>query len=353
MIPSSPVQLSLDAKSGVLTVSNRTAKGAQVVYVTATAAASPTEDAMEQAQSLLRFQGRDGQLLELGTTRRDSGSDWQPALTLVVTVPPSTELRLATLASAAAAAAAAAAAGDEPQPLKIFLDTFVFPFLPHPGLAAGQPPLQPVELQHWPADSEGAPLLCTQGIGGRLTHFFPESFHAVGGRFQPPPLPVPCQIAHTVCTCDPTYVRCLTGRGVWERWRQVDFRCAVGTPLLAVGDGVVTACEAVKSASGISCLNLTEWNALTLRLDPATGSGGGGDGGQFVADYVHIQPGSALVPLGTRVKAGDPICLSGSVGFSPEPHLHLEVHPLDDPMGERASDSRGTPSMLAIYPQLS
>ena len=48
---------------------------------------------------------------------------------------------------------------------------------------------------------------------------------------------------------------------------------------------------------------------------------------------MHIRPGPALVSVGTRVRGGDPICLSGSVGFSPEPHLHLEAHPASAPMG--------------------
>ena len=52
-----------------------------------------------------------------------------------------------------------------------------------------------------------------------------------------------------------------------------------------------------------------------------------------VVDYVHIRPGAALVAVGSRVRAGQPICLSGNVGFSPEPHVHLEVHPAAVPMG--------------------
>ena len=123
--------------------------------------------------------------------------------------------------------------------------------------------------------------------------------------------------------------------------------------MLAVGAGVVTAIEAVKSASGISCANLTEWNALTLQLDPlpssnsAASASGGDDGGgdeatmatkrlvdgSYNADYVHIQAGSACVEVGARVVAGQQLCLSGSVGFSPEPHLHLELHHAHDPMG--------------------
>ena len=78
-----------------------------------------------------------------------------------------------------------------------------------------------MRLRHFPLAAEHTPAFCTQGVGGRLTHFYPESFHAI------------------------------------------DFRCAEGTPLLAVGDGTVTALHSMKSASGISAANLTEWNALT------------------------------------------------------------------------------------------
>ena len=53
-------------------------------------------------------------------------------------------------------------------------------------------------------------------------------------------------------------------------------------------------------------------------------------------EYVHIQPHSAKVKVGDRVKAGQVLCSTGSIGFAPEPHLHLEVH--------RTADLKG-PSM--------
>ena len=46
-------------------------------------------------------------------------------------------------------------------------------------------------------------------------------------------------------------------------------------------------------------------------------------GGPLFVEYVHIQAGSCCVKPGERVKSGQQICCSGSVGFSPEPHLHF------------------------------
>ena len=46
----------------------------------------------------------------------------------------------------------------------------------------------------------------------------------------------------------------------------------------------------------------------------------------YTVVYVHIAPGSAKVAVGQEVKAGDVLCDDGSVGFSPEAHLHMEVH---------------------------
>jgi murein DD-endopeptidase MepM/ murein hydrolase activator NlpD len=117
------------------------------------------------------------------------------------------------------------------------------------------------------------PYLCTQGCGGMLTHYFAQSFHAF------------------------------------------DFRCPVGTPLLAMADGVITILSEEATASGIHCDNLYRWNAIGLRTERG-----------ITVMYVHIQPHSALVALGDTVREGQPLCLSGNIGFSPEPHVHIEAH---------------------------
>ena len=48
---------------------------------------------------------------------------------------------------------------------------------------------------------------------------------------------------------------------------------------------------------------------------------------------MHIKPDSACVAVGAEVEAGQVICESGAVGFAPEPHVHVEVHDANDPMG--------------------
>ena len=126
-------------------------------------------------------------------------------------------------------------------------------------------------------------FLCTQGFGGRLTHFFPESYHAI------------------------------------------DLRCPSGTPILAVSDGTVREVLDKESLTGVHCDNLRKWNSIALDIIV--------EQTPYIVEYLHIMPGSAQVSVGDRVEAGDVLCLSGNVGFAPEPHVHIEVHLGEDPGG--------------------
>lgn len=132
---------------------------------------------------------------------------------------------------------------------------------------------------------QGGPFLCTQGENGELTHFFSGNLHAI------------------------------------------DFRCPVGTPLVAVGDGVVVDAKDSNTLTGISVSNLFEWNSILLLID--TNIPDKRDGGELYVEYVHIQ--KALVKKGERVTKGQTIGLSGSVGFSPEPHLHFSAFRTSEP----------------------
>eukprot|EP00536_Pseudo-nitzschia_multiseries_P008405 jgi/Psemu1/198030/e_gw1.213.26.1 len=151
-------------------------------------------------------------------------------------------------------------------------------------------------------------FLCTQGEDGTLTHFFSGNLHAI------------------------------------------DFRCPVGTELLAVGDGVVVEAKDENTLTGIAVTNLFQWNSILIRIEAeisnaAGGAGGGADeeskvnssssssssssnsnndgGGPLFVEYVHIS--RSLVKSGDVVKRGQVIGYSGSVGFSPEPHLHFSA----------------------------
>eukprot|EP00808_Paulinella_micropora_P019988 g5110.t1 len=123
------------------------------------------------------------------------------------------------------------------------------------------------------------PFLCSQGVCGRLTHFLPQTLHAI------------------------------------------DLACPVGTPVLAMADGVVVDVKQTHQVSGIHVRNLFSWNSVTLRPDQTGG----------ILEYVHIKAGSVQVGVGQRIKAGDVLCQSGDVGFCPTPHLHIQYQLSDAP----------------------
>ena len=144
------------------------------------------------------------------------------------------------------------------------------------------------------------PYLCTQGENGSLTHFFSGNLHAI------------------------------------------DFRCPIGTDVVAVADAVVVEVSHEETLSGIATSNLFKWNSVMLKVidtrsDETSGntaeSGDGKDethGRELLkneddlyVEYVHVNAGSACVSVGQVVKKGEKVCESGNVGFSPEPHLHF------------------------------
>ena len=136
----------------------------------------------------------------------------------------------------------------------------------------------------FPLPAAAGPYLCTQGAGGLLSHY-----------------------AHA------------------STFYAVDFRCAPGTPVLALGDGVVASADVKEAEGNVHVSSLFKWNAVVLKLD---------DGA--IVEYVHVARDSAEVRAGDRVRAGDVLCRSGAVGFCPEPHLHLELH---------LSDAKDAPSV--------
>lgn len=151
-----------------------------------------------------------------------------------------------------------------------------------------QAPSVPATL-HAPEDPEGyafplpdasGPYLCTQGVGGHLTHFFPESYHAV------------------------------------------DLRCAMHTPVLSIGDGIVKEIAQTHKCGGIHAANLAKWNSVSVVLESG-----------IIVDYLHILADTARVQVGDHVRRGQVLCESGDIGFAPEPHLHVELHSAADPDG--------------------
>lgn len=94
----------------------------------------------------------------------------------------------------------------------------------------------------------------------------------------------------------------------------IDFECPIGTTVVAARDGVVVG---VKEDSSTGCADVscaTQGNFV--RIDHGDGT---------YAVYYHLDTDGALVALGDRVCAGEPIARSGNTGFSSGPHLHFQV----------------------------
>ncbi len=205
-----------------------------------------------------RCRGRDGAQFEQAPWADADGTPRGLATTFVATVPPSRRVALCSLRARALESLGNDIASDI-----VLLRDGPPPSSTEPCLELGFP------------FAPGAAFLCTQGWAGNLTHFAHPSTHFA-----------------------------------------IDLAAEVGTPVLAVGDGVVIALRQASKAWGIDVSLLFEWNSLTLELD----------GGRGIVEYVHTHADSALVAVGDRVVQGQRLCLSGCAGFCPSPHLHLEAH---------------------------
>ena len=204
--------------------------------------------------------GQNGHPFDTSVTTTNSG-ETSDCLTFIILCPPMTFCHLCTMKT------------DDVTSVKIESD--VQPWNQHPN---------PDDTHSFPLSFplQGESFLCTQGEGGHLTHFFSGNLHAV------------------------------------------DFRCPIGTPLLAVGNGTVVESRHDNTLTGIAVTNLFRWNSILLKIDT-----GNDDGDQLFVEYVHIQ--TSTVKKGDTVNKGDIIGTSGSVGFSPEPHLHFAAYKSDAP----------------------
>ena len=212
-----------------------------------------------------RLLGKNGQKLTPGSTTDNDGKT-RTCTTFIVLVPPKVFAHLCYLDLES---------GQDISSIQIESDVREWSKHPHP---------RDEHPQRIGFPLQGGPFLCTQGEEGELTHFFSGNLHAI------------------------------------------DFRCPIGTPLIAVGDGtVVEAKDTNTLLTGIAVSNLFEWNSILVQLDPA-------DLDQvdpLFVEYVHIK--KSLVKAGDRITKGQLIGESGSVGFSPEPHLHFSAFRSSDP----------------------
>jgi len=90
----------------------------------------------------------------------------------------------------------------------------------------------------------------------------------------------------------------------------IDFTAAIGTPIYATGDGVIT--EAEYNSGGYG-------NKIVIN-----------HGFSYETVYAHLS--KIKVKVGQRVKRGEIIGLMGNTGKSTAPHCHYEVHKAGVPM---------------------
>lgn len=203
---------------------------------------------------------RHGNRFTPGITRAESGEE-RPATTFVIVASPHTAVRLGRV---------------EVGPASADFYAIELERLMDPPLPLGPPDTDDDESGTafgFPLPAATGPYLCTQGVGGHLTHFFPESYHAI------------------------------------------DLRCCSRTPVLSIGDGFVKEVTESHRCGGIHAANLAAWNAVSVHLTCG-----------LVVEYLHTLPGSARVKKGDAVRLGQVLCETGDIGFAPEPHLHIELH---------------------------
>lgn len=92
--------------------------------------------------------------------------------------------------------------------------------------------------------------------------------------------------------------------GVWKQHKGTDYAASAGTPVRAIGDGVV-----VRAGWGSGYGNV-------LEIRHRNG---------FVTRYGHLRGFASGVRLGSRVTIGETVAYVGSTGLATGPHLHFEV----------------------------
>jgi murein DD-endopeptidase MepM/ murein hydrolase activator NlpD len=111
---------------------------------------------------------------------------------------------------------------------------------------------------------------------------------------------------------DQTYRFGSTMGGNFQPHQGVEFNNADGTPVHAIGDGVVV--HAGPAEAGALTVAIKHDRQLTA------------DGRRLSLFSVYYHNSKLLVHVGDRVKAGDVISLVGNTGRATNDHLHLEVH---------------------------
>jgi murein DD-endopeptidase MepM/ murein hydrolase activator NlpD len=111
---------------------------------------------------------------------------------------------------------------------------------------------------------------------------------------------------------DQTYRFGSTMGGNFQPHQGVEFNNPDGTPVHAIGDGVVV--YSGPAEAGANTVAIRHWRRLTV------------DGERRYLFSVYYHNTKLLVHVGQQVRVGDVIALVGNTGRATNDHLHLEVH---------------------------
>lgn len=95
----------------------------------------------------------------------------------------------------------------------------------------------------------------------------------------------------------------------------VDFAMPEGTAVCAARDGIVVDLKEYFETGGPKKEYENQSNFVSIAHADGT-----------IGEYHHLKHDGVLVEIGQQVKAGQPIALSGSTGYSTAPHLHFGVY---------------------------
>ncbi len=119
----------------------------------------------------------------------------------------------------------------------------------------------------------------------------------------------------------PAHVRAAIGQGPGgpthrqpQSLHAMDFEVPDGTTVVAAREGLVI--DVVMGFVGGGLRPEFDGKANLVRIEHADGT---------MALYVHLAPRSAMVRIGDRVSAGQPLAKSGHTGYATGPHLHFAV----------------------------
>jgi murein DD-endopeptidase MepM/ murein hydrolase activator NlpD len=119
---------------------------------------------------------------------------------------------------------------------------------------------------------------------------------------------------------DQTYRFGSTMGGNFQAHQGVEFNNPDGTPVHAIGDGIVVLAGEAEAGARTVAIRHDRWLELAGSRLPGPGS-------RFVYS-VYYHNSKLLVQAGDRVRAGDVIALVGNTGRATNDHVHLEVHVL-------------------------